>query len=64
MPQYLGPPADILWSWGRRPGSYMGGETGLERGLGLPLKGTVDVLCVSVRVLTHARVCRQYWSLL
>lgn len=41
-----------------------GGETSPEGVLGVPLKGTVDVLCVGVRVLTHTCMYRQYWSLL
>lgn len=43
MPRDLGPPAVVLQLWGWRPGSYMGGETSPERGLGVPLEGTVDV---------------------
>lgn len=37
-----------------------GGETSPGSILGGPLEGTVDVLCVGVRVLTHM----QCWSLL
>lgn len=51
------------WPWSWRSGSYMG-ESSLERGLGMPLKGTEDVLCVRIRVLTYTCVYRQHWYLL
>lgn len=41
-----------------------GGETSPERVLGVPLKGTEDVLCVGVTLLTHTCMYKQYWSLL